>query len=127
MTGLLEQSVSGTFHTVSPEPPYGFGDLLEAIAARVAPPGTTLRWVDPAPLLAADLSGDPFPLWTAGEPELDGIAADPSAAIAAGLSVRPIEQTAEETWQWVRSTSGPPPGIGISPARETELLRSLPA
>jgi 2'-hydroxyisoflavone reductase len=126
MTGLLEQSVSGTFHTVSPEPPYGFGDLLEAIAARLAPPGTTLRWVDPAPLLAADLPGDPFPLWTAGEPELDGIAADPAAAIGAGLSVRPIEQTAEETWEWVCSTSGPPPGIGLSRARETELLRSLP-
>jgi 2'-hydroxyisoflavone reductase len=125
MTGLLERSISGTFHTVSPEPPYGFGDLLEAIAARVAPPGTTLRWVDPAPLLAADLAGDPFPLWTAGEPELDGIAADPGAAIAAGLSVRPIEQTAEETWEWVRSTSGPPAGIGLSPQRETELLRSL--
>jgi 2'-hydroxyisoflavone reductase len=126
MTGLLEQSVSGTFHTVSPEPPYGFGDLLEAIAARLAPPGTTLRWVDPAPLLAADLPGDPFPLWTAGEPQLDGIAADPAAAIGAGLSVRPIGQTAEETWEWVRSTSGPPPGIGLSRARETELLRSLP-
>ncbi len=125
MTGLLERTVSGTFHTVSPEPPYGFGDLLEAIASRVAPPGTTLRWVDPAPLLAADLAGDPFPLWTAGEPELDGIAADPAAAVAAGLSVRSIEQTAEETWEWVRSTSGPPPGIGLSPEREAELLRSL--
>ncbi len=38
---LLENSVAGAFHAVSPPPPFGFGQLLDEIAARVAPPGTT--------------------------------------------------------------------------------------
>ena len=31
---LLENSVPGIFHAVSPPPPFGFGELLETIAAR---------------------------------------------------------------------------------------------
>src|ERR1700735_899431 len=50
---LLEQAVAGTFHAVSPPPPYGFGDMLEAIAARIAPAGTTLPWGGKGYLLAA--------------------------------------------------------------------------
>ena len=40
VVSLLERAVTGTFHTVSPPPPFGFGQMLEAIAAEVAPPGT---------------------------------------------------------------------------------------
>src|ERR1022692_3208521 len=39
---------------VSP-PPFGFGQLLAAITARVAPPGTTLTWVGKDYLLASSL------------------------------------------------------------------------
>ena len=43
---LLEQHTAGTFHAASPPPPFGFGQLLTTITAAVAPPGTTLTWVD---------------------------------------------------------------------------------
>ena len=58
MVDLLERGEGGTFHSVSPAPPYGFGDLLDAVAATVAPPGTTLEWVDSATLVEAGLDDD---------------------------------------------------------------------
>ena len=125
MTWLLERAVSGVFHTVSPAPPYGFGDLLEAVAARVAPAGTTLRWVDPEPLLAAGPPRGAFPLWSEGEPDPPGSGADPSAAIAAGLAVRPLARTIDETWDWVRSGATPKPGVGLSPDDEAALVGRL--
>jgi 2'-hydroxyisoflavone reductase len=123
MTGLLERNVAGAFHTVSPAPPFGFGALLEAVAAQVAPPGTTLRWVDEQLLLAEGLDGDDLPMWVGGEVETAGVAADPSAAIAEGLTVRPLAQTIDETWEWVRWVGDARPGVGLSAEREAELLR----
>jgi 2'-hydroxyisoflavone reductase len=122
--GLLERGTAGSFHTVSPPPPFGFGDLLEEVAARVAPPGTRLGWVDSEPLLAAGLPESALPLWHWGEPDVWAGAADPAAAVAAGLAVRPLAQTVDDTWEWVRASGDPPPGTGLSPEREAELLRS---
>lgn len=42
IVSMLERSVTGTFHAVNPAPPFGWGDMLEAIAAEVAPEGTRL-------------------------------------------------------------------------------------
>jgi 2'-hydroxyisoflavone reductase len=123
MTALLERHVPGIFHTVSPAPPFGFGDLLEAIAAAVAPPGTRLRWVDPDVLLEHDLADGALPLWAGGESDGGGDACDPGAAIGEGLAVRPLAQTVRETLAWVRTTEGPPAGVGLSPALEAEILR----
>src|SRR5215469_5140931 len=62
IVSLVTRKVTDTFHAVSPAPPFGFGDLLEAIAAEVAPPGTELRWVDSDFLLeqGADYESLPF-------------------------------------------------------------------
>jgi 2'-hydroxyisoflavone reductase len=120
MTGLLERGVPGVFHTVSPAPPFGFGDLLEAVAARVAPPGTSLRWVDAETLLERSLPDQALPLWAGGDP--GGDACDPGAAIAEGLAVRPLAQTIAETLEWVNSTDGPPSGIGLSREEEADIL-----
>ncbi len=46
IVSLLERSISGTFHAVNPAPPFGFGQMLETIAAEVAPAGTQLTWAD---------------------------------------------------------------------------------
>jgi 2'-hydroxyisoflavone reductase len=44
---LVEEGTVGTFNSVTPTPPFGFGDLLEATVSAVGPQGTTLSWVDP--------------------------------------------------------------------------------
>lgn len=124
MVGLLERRVPGAFHTVSPAPPFGFGDLLEAVAVEVAPPGTTFRWLDAEGLLASGLPEPALPLWHWGEPDGWAGAADPSAAIAEGLAVRPLARTVRETWEWVRGAGDPPAGVGLTPDQERALLRT---
>ncbi len=106
---------SGTFHTVGPHLP--FGQLLEQIAAQVAPAGTRLEWVDPQFLLEAGETGATLPLWYAGDDE-DALinTADPGAALKAGLTLRPLTQT-------IHDVMANPPGSGVlTPERESELL-----
>jgi 2'-hydroxyisoflavone reductase len=89
--GLLERGASGPVIVATPRPPYSWGDMLETIAATVAPPGTSIRWVDPA-------SGR-FPLWSDTP---NGFALDPSRAYDLGLRARPLQDTVRDTLAWAR-------------------------
>jgi 2'-hydroxyisoflavone reductase len=125
---LLERRHPGIFHTVSPTPPFGFGDMLEAIAARVAPPGTELVWADQDYLLGQDLDDSALPLWPGGDPESEINRADPARANAAGLAPRPLSQTIDELHAAEAESPTPvPDGLGLSAEREAELLAGLTA
>jgi 2'-hydroxyisoflavone reductase len=120
---LIERKVAGTFHTVSPAPPHGFGQLLETIAGAVAPPGTTLTWVASDFLKAEGEDDFSLPLWPAADTEMDINAADPARALAAGLTPRPLADTAAQTHAAEQVTPTPrPEGVGLTPEREAELL-----
>ncbi|HEV7208408.1 MAG TPA: NAD-dependent epimerase/dehydratase family protein [Mycobacteriales bacterium] len=121
--GLLEERLGGTFHAAHPAPPYGFGDLLEDIAAAVAPAGTTLRWVEQERLLAAGLDGRTLPLWAGEESPQERLvgAANSAAAQATGLRFRPVSDSARDT---LDDTETPvPEGVGLDPRRESQLLQ----
>ena len=120
--GLAEAGTGGAFHAVSPRPPFGMGDLLDATAEAVAPPGTSLVWADAAFLTEQGENGMTLPLWTEGGVE-QLMALDPGAAESTGLKPRPLQDTVRATLDWLR-TEQPPPreGWGISPEREAELL-----
>ncbi len=121
--GLVERSVAGAFHAVSPAPPFGLGEMLEAIAAEVAPAGTRLVWVDTDFLLAEGVDGEALPLWNAGDPnEANANSADPAAALATGLAPRPLRETVADIRSAQRPPGGPPDGVGISAEREAQLL-----
>ena len=120
---LLERKASGTFNAVSPPPPYGFGDLLEAVAAEVAPAGTTLTWVDSDFLDATGETDSSLPMWPRGDEFTDINAASPAAAYASGLSPRPLRQSTRELYELERqSPTRIPDGVGLAPEREAELL-----
>ena len=93
IVSMADRAVTGIFHAVSPAPPFGFGDLLEAIAAQVAPAGTKLTWVDQDFLVELGETAEGLPLWPGGDSESDINTADPAAAYAAGLAPRPLAQT----------------------------------
>lgn len=119
---LLEADAAGTFHAVTPEPPYSFGDLLDDIASVVAPTGTTVTWVDQQWLLDQGESDGTIPLWGGGDPWILANAASPAAAVAAGLKVRSVRQSAIEVLDHLRAgpTTGADPGL--TREREAELL-----
>lgn len=120
---LAENSVSGVFHAASPPPPFGFGELLATIAAEVAPAGTRLAWVASDFLLAAGEDDVSLPLWPGADSEHDINAADPAAAFAAGLTPRPLRDTVSDIrGQQARSPITPSARIGLTAAREAELL-----
>ena len=112
----VESGVSGVFHTACQH--MAFGELLERIAAEVAPAGTKLTWVGPEFLLEAGETGETIPLWYAGD---DGDAAintaDPAAALRAGMTLRPLAESIRDI------AKEPPVAKGfLTPGRETELL-----
>jgi 2'-hydroxyisoflavone reductase len=122
VVSLLEQPVHGVFHAANPAPPFGFGDMLEAIAAEVAPPGTSFTWVDSSFLRAADTDYASLPLWSGGEPDGDVLAASPAAAFASGLAPRPLRQTVADIHAEDRQPGSGPAGVGLPADRETDLL-----
>jgi len=123
--GLLERAVAGTFHAVSPAPPFGFGDMLETIAAQVALAGTRLTWVGTDYLLAAGENDASLPLWPGGDSESDINAANPAAALAAGLRPRPLGQSVTELHEHeMRVPTAVPAGTGVTRQREADLLEA---
>jgi 2'-hydroxyisoflavone reductase len=108
---------SGVFHVASPHKT--FGEFLEEIAAHVAPPGTKLTWIDPQPLLDEGHDAESFPLWYAGDDD-DAMVntADPAAAIAAGLHLRPLKATIDDL-------AGEPEAEFLDADDEADLLRRL--
>jgi len=120
---LLEDDVSGSYHAVSPEAGFTFAGLLTTLVDAVAPPGTTLTWVDQQFLLDAGVGDRELPLWPAGDTSGVEETADPARARAAGLAPRPLGETATELLAAERDDPTPNPhGTGLDPRREAELL-----
>jgi 2'-hydroxyisoflavone reductase len=123
IVSLLERSITGTFHAVSPAPPFGFGQMLDAIAAEVGPPGTKLTWADSSFLHAQGLDGAALPLWAEGEGDAANMSmANPSAAFATGLTPRPLRQTVADIRAEDRTPGTGRTGVGISAEREAAVL-----
>ena len=123
---LVEQRVSGAFHTCSPAPPWTIGDLVDvvqdALSVEVQPVWAPADW-----LLERGVDGAAFPLWSEGGDE-GLMALDPSRALAAGLTPRPLVDTVLESWAWMEAGgSWRRAGNGLAPEREQELLAELDA
>ncbi len=98
MVGLLEQRASGPFHAVSPRAAVLLRRPAGARSATPSsPPGTTLTWVDAGFLLAEGLDDGALPLWSADDPGVLSMAADPARATGTGLRPRPLAETVRDT------------------------------
>lgn len=91
-----------------------------------------LVWAPPDVLLDAGV--EPWiqlPIWTPPGPLHDTLhGADVSLAVAAGLRCRPVEETVEATWDWLRRAGEVPrrsdrPPVGIDASLEARLLAAL--
>ncbi len=125
------RGVAGTFNTVSPRGHATMGSLLAAALA-VTGSDAELVWTPPEVIEEAGIQGwTALPIWVPPTGELAGLHdSDVSAAAAAGLDCRPIEETVADTWRWIQAEGYPPPRadlppLGISPEQERAVLAAL--
>lgn len=113
---LCETQTHGIFNCVDVT---NWGDLLDGIARGVNP-DANLVWV-PGEWLAEQGVGEwmELPLWVAPNGEFPGLHdVSNERAVAAGLTFRPIEDTARATLEHAETTDA----AGLKPEREAELL-----
>lgn len=121
--------LGGPYIVVSPSGQTTMGELLD-LCVRVTGSAAVLRWTPPQQVLAARIEPwTELPLWLPPDPfpELYRISA--RRAIAEGLRCRPVRETVEDTWAWVRAAG---PGrhrkegratVGLDPRKEAVALR----
>lgn len=109
------------YGAVRPEGEATTGSVLAAAIA-VSGADTELVWVEADYLLAA-LGDDAWSLLPMWHPQLPGTHRyDPSKAIAAGLSLRPLARTVADIYAWDRGRAGVALKAGLASEREHELL-----
>jgi 2'-hydroxyisoflavone reductase len=112
---LGENRTGGIFNATGPAEPITLGETLERIGG-----GGRLVWVDEQTVLEAGV--EPWmelPLWVPGDD--DGfLRADISRALAAGISFRPLEETARDTLAWSLEAGEQRPTL--SPEKERQIL-----
>ena len=116
-----EKGLTGVYDASGPV--MRLGDLVDEVVAAVGGQAKQV-WASAAFLIERDVaywSGPrSLPLWLP-EDSRGMTAHDVSAAVAAGLTARPIGETATDTLAWLRSTQDPPL-TGLSRAEEQDLL-----
>jgi 2'-hydroxyisoflavone reductase len=109
---MVERGEKGAFNATSPPEAETFGSMLDACGA------AEVTWVDEAFLLEHGVEPwSDLPVWIpAGDADMAYFhRADVSLALDAGLTFRPLEETARAVPQWNGTA-------GLSPEREAELL-----
>ena len=125
MVNLLEREAYGTFNATGPEAPLTMAGMLYGIRAITSTP-VTITWVN-ADFLHEHEVGEwmEMPVWVYPVPESQGFSAyDCTKAIRAGLTFRPLAETARDTLDWWKSLPEEEQGLrtGIEPAKESEIL-----
>jgi 2'-hydroxyisoflavone reductase len=115
-----EDRLAGTFNAV--DRPFPRASLLETCRL-AAGRDADVVWID-GDFLAGQDVGEwvELPLWLRS-PEYAGmLSVDPSAAFAAGLETRPLEETVRDTLAWVASGEAPAAEAGLDRAKEQRVL-----
>ncbi len=120
---LLEAQQTGTYNVVSNPEQFSMGDVLET-SKRASASDARFTWVGGEFLSAQGVQ--PFtelPLWLPGE-EQNFARISNERALDAGLSIRPLEETVEDTLQWAKTRPADEPRkAGLTREREAELLK----
>jgi 2'-hydroxyisoflavone reductase len=115
---LADEATAGAFTAAGPWPAARFVDVVEQIAQQVGPAGTSVVEVSPEVVEREGLAGK-FPLWSGPTSELV-MELDPSVAMAAGLTLRPLAESVDDIVEWWQDR--PWPGHWLSGEEEATLL-----
>jgi len=127
MVHLVEEEASGTFNATGPEAPLTMAGMLYGIRAITSTP-VTFTWVDADFLREHEVGAwMEMPVWVYPEPETRGFSAwDCSKAIAAGLTFRPLADTARDTLAWWKARPEAERNLrtGVAPEKERAILEA---
>ena len=116
LVAVAERRIAGVFNATGPEERLTLGGALERIA-----PGAHIVWVDEQAILDAGVEPwTELPLWAPGEDFAWLCRVHVARALAAGLTFRPLEETARDTLAWSREAGEQRPTL--TRAREREIL-----
>jgi 2'-hydroxyisoflavone reductase len=124
---VIEQRTVGTFNALGPSPGEPMREVLEACNT-AGGNKATLTWVDAKFLHDHEVHGwSDLPMWLDNHGEDAGFGTRSNArAIAAGLTLRPVLETAKDTLAWLASLPEDQRtkvrSSGLPRAREEELL-----
>lgn len=123
IVSMAENGTTGVFNGVGPAQPLTMGELLE-VTRDALHSDVTFTWVDEKFLLEHEVAPwSELPVWV---PE-DLIALHRThneRALAAGLQMRPLEDTVRATHEWMQANPDRSQSAGtLTPEREQELLR----
>jgi 2'-hydroxyisoflavone reductase len=125
--GMIAKGQPGVFNATGPAAPLTWGEML-AVCQTVAARPAELTWVsDDFWLQQGARPWRDLPLWVpASDEEMVGLyTVDCRRAIAAGLTFRPLAQTAADTLTWLHQREEEWAGqVGWSAARETAVLQA---
>jgi len=120
---LLERDITGVYNATGPAEPITMGDMLE-ICMKAVGPRAELEWLPADTLLSAGV--EPWmdlPLWLPEEDTAGMLAVDISRALASGLTLRPLGETATDTLAWAKTRPANHEWrAGLTGERENELL-----
>ena len=129
MLSAADRGLGGAFNTVSKS---GHATMASLLDAAISATGSSARlvWVSPEVIESAGIEAwTELPIWLPPTGEAAGMHdGDVTAAYAAGLTCRPIEETIADTWRWLQAEGYPEarPGTGLDPDSERRVLDSLP-
>lgn len=134
---MAERGATGVYNATGPADRLTLGRMLERIRAATGA-RANLVWVQEDQLADAGVAPwDELPLWLDLDrnPDLRGfLAVDVGRALAAGLGLRPLEDTVLDTLAWVRERGEDAPArpagallppAGLAAEREADLLAQL--
>jgi 2'-hydroxyisoflavone reductase len=131
----VDHHVVGRYNACDQPRAVTMGSLLEHCRG-VTGAQTQFVWASVAFLTAQKVIGDdaapgnPLPIWNAPVGEDAGAAlVSPAHAVSQGLKFRPLDQTIRDTlaWQNQRPAAQQTLKAGLTPERETQLLKKLGA
>jgi 2'-hydroxyisoflavone reductase len=123
--GLLEQKRGGTYNAAGPARAMTMPAFLEAARRAVAPEGTRLVWVDDHDFLAEHQIEAAIPWAMPRGNNAHMMAIGNARALAAGLALRPLEETVRDTLAWWQTLPEPRRAqarFAITPAQEATAL-----
>jgi 2'-hydroxyisoflavone reductase len=121
----LEQEITGTFNANGPEDRLGVGAMIDGLKKGC---GTDpqVTWIDSKLIVERDIQmlpwvwpdpsnkGDATALFTSGRRYGRGFGTRSNAeAVAAGMTFRPVEETARDTLEWIEGESAPEEHVDI--------------